>query len=313
VRNHGSHPWIKSLSYGTLLRNTGAISHANRDRHEALRLGSSISVCFFSFAQMAAFYAVWSPKKPEIQGIYDAPWSSVERVTKGVSNAVPTKHGTRHAAETWLRTKLGLPLDAVIPWHGRVDPPPSLPPAHSAAGSAGGTRAALPPPSPPALAQAVELRVGAGRVKLLRTGTTVERSASLVHFVAPSGAQCWTARLVLGHGQPKAAALALLAVVLQRVRGARVRIVTSSQHLLDMVGSAVKPRSAATRRLHNGFQSALKLVTMVAPMSLAATAPTVESEHFACALDTVAFSDGYASPPPPRAPKRPRSVAEADG
>ena len=96
------------------------------------------------------------------------------------------------------------------------------------------------------------------------------------------------------HGQPKAAALRLLADVLRRLTGARLRIVTSSRSLLDVMQCDSPPANAATRRLHNGFKELLKSVTQVQAMSFDESASAVSDALLSgCALDAVEFSPPF--------------------
>jgi len=137
------------------------------------------------------------------------------------------------------------------------------------------------------------LRIGADYVTVSIGGTETKRSAAVASLVAPNGASRWSARLITAHGQPKAAALRLLADALRRLTGARLRIVTSSQSLLDVMQCGSPPVNAATRRLHNGFKELLKSVTQVQTMSFDGSAAISDALLSGCALDSVEFSTPF--------------------
>ena len=232
------------------------------------------------------YYAVVSPSRPGDSGIYESWATAATRIT-GVSGVLHRKFDSRDAAVAFLRPHLptaaaGSPLAA----SGR-------------AGAAGGAAEAR--PLSPAALPPLTLRVGAGRIKITVDGAVVERSAAVASLVAPSGAERWSAKLATKHGQPKAAALALMSDVLHRVAGARLRIVTSHQPLLDVTQGSDERLSASTRRLHNGIKELLKPVTQVEAMSLDESVTTVSDALFAgSTLDTVRYSPPFEHPTRPR-------------
>ena len=99
------------------------------------------------------------------------------------------------------------------------------------------------------------------------------------------------------HGQPKAVPLKLLADALRRLKGARLRLVTSSTQILEMMTSTSTVGCLSTRRLHNGFKTLVKTVAVVEAIALDASAPVVSDVLFAgVELDAVLYDPAYQQP-----------------